>query len=216
MLLCAVPPVCFLNHPGDDEPCVVAPTPRKSKNMMEKLSLELRGQAMALTALFSRGVATFQGAMMGKQLTAGDICKRKVTVGYKQTSLVAAAQLMREDHVGSLVVVDDENGSRQVRGLVTDRDIVMSVVATGLDPEPLRLEDIMTEPVVTANEADSLLDLMRSMRENGVRRVPVVGFQDELMGIVTMDDVLKILAQEMNTLVGSIDVGIKQERARHQ
>jgi CBS domain-containing protein len=57
---------------------------------------------------------------------------------------------------------------------------------------------------------------MRSMREHGVRRVPVVGFQDELMGIVTMDDVLKILAQEMNTLVGSIDVGIKQERARHQ
>jgi CBS domain-containing protein len=216
MLLCAVPPVCFLNHPGDDEPCVVAPTPRKSKNMMEKLSLELRGQAMDLTTLFSRGVATFQGAMMGKQLTAGDICKRKVTVGYKQTSLVAAAQLMREDHVGSLVVVDDENGSRQVRGLVTDRDIVMSVVATGLDPEPLRLEDIMSEHVVTANEADSLLDLMRSMRENGVRRVPVVGFQDELMGIVTMDDVLKILAQEMNTLVGSIDVGIKQERARHQ
>jgi CBS domain-containing protein len=216
MLLCAVPPVCFLNHPGDDEPCVVAPTPRKSKNMMKKLSLELRGQAIVLTTLFSRGVATFQGAMMGKQLTAGDICKRKVTVGYKQTSLVAAAQLMREDHVGSLVVVDDENGSRQVRGLVTDRDIVMSVVATGLDPEPLRLEDIMSEPVVTANEADSLLDLMRSMRENGVRRVPVVGFQDELMGIVTMDDVLKILAQEMNTLVGSIDVGIKQERARHQ
>ena len=153
---------------------------------------------------------------MSKQLTAGDICKRKVTVAYKQTSLVAAAQLMREDHVGSLVVVDEENGSRQVRGIITDRDIVMSVVATGLDPDPLRLEDIMTEHVVTANEADSLLDLMRSMREHGVRRVPVVGFQDELMGIVTMDNVLKILAQEMNALVGSIDEGIKQERMRRQ
>jgi CBS domain-containing protein len=151
---------------------------------------------------------------MGKQLTAGDICKRKVSVGYKQTSVVAAAQLMREDHVGSLVVVDDENGSRQVRGLVTDRDIVMSVIATGLDPDPLRLEDIMSERVVTVNEADSLLDLMRSMREHGVRRVPVVGLQDELMGIVSMDDVLKILAQEMNALVGAMDAGIKQERAR--
>lgn len=153
---------------------------------------------------------------MGKQLTAGAICKRKVTVGYKQTSLVAAAQLMREDHVGSLVVVDEENGSRQVRGIITDRDIVMSVVATGLDPVPLHLEDIMTEHVVTATEADSLLDLMRSMREHGIRRVPVVGFQDELMGIVTMDDVLKILAQEMNALAGSIDEGIKQERVRRQ
>ena len=153
---------------------------------------------------------------MGKQLTAGAICKRKVTVGYKQTSLVAAAQLMREDHVGSLVVVDEENGSRQVRGIVTDRDIVMSVVATGLDPVPSHLEDIMTEHVVTVSEADSLLDLMRSMREHGVRRVPVVSFQDELMGIVTMDDVLKILAQEMNALAGSIDEGIKQERVRRQ
>lgn len=151
---------------------------------------------------------------MGKQLTAGEICKRKVTVGYKQTSVVAAAQLMREDHVGSLVVVDDENGSRQVCGMVTDRDIVMSVIATGLDPDPLLLEDIMSERVVTVNEADALPDLMRSMREHGVRRVPVVGLQDELMGIVTMDDVLKILAQEMNALVGAMDVGIKQERAR--
>ena len=49
---------------------------------------------------------------MGKQLTAGDLCKRKVTVGYKHTSLVAAAQLMREDHVGSMVVVEEQNGTR--------------------------------------------------------------------------------------------------------
>ena len=151
---------------------------------------------------------------MGQQLTAVDICKRQVTVGYRQTSLVAAAQLMREDHVGCVVVVDDENGSRHVCGLITDRDIVMSVVATGLDPEPLLLEDIMSEHVATAHETDSLLDLMRRMREQGVRRMPVVGLQDELMGIVTMDDVLKILAQEMNALVGAMGAGIRQERAQ--
>lgn len=151
---------------------------------------------------------------MGQALTAGDLCKRKLTVGYKQTSVVAAAQLMREDHVGALVVVNDENGSRQVCGLITDRDIVMAVVATGLDPEPLCLEDIMTEHVVTVNEGDSLLDLMRSMRKHGVRRVPVVGPQEELMGIVSMEDVLKILAQEMNALVGSVDAGMRQERDR--
>lgn len=152
---------------------------------------------------------------MGKLLTAGGICKRKVSVGYRQTSLVAAAQLMREDHVGCLVV-DDANGSRQVCGLITDRDIVMAVVATGLDPEPLCLEDIMAQRVVTANEADSLLDLMRAMREHGVRRVPVVGLQDELMGMVTMDDVLKLLAQEMNMLVGAMGAGIQMERMRRQ
>ncbi|MFY9183051.1 MAG: CBS domain-containing protein [Limnohabitans sp.] len=66
------------------------------------------------------------------------------------------------------------------------------------------------------NEADSLLDMMRCMREHGVRRLPVVGQQDELMGIVSMDDVLKILAQEMNALVGTMETGIRQERERRQ
>jgi CBS domain-containing protein len=152
--------------------------------------------------------------MMGQTLTAGDICKRKVSVAYQHTSVVAAAQLMREDHVGAIVVVEDANGSRQVRGLITDRDIVMSVVALGLDPEPLCLEDVMSERLVTAQEDDALPHLMQSMREHGVRRVPVVGAHDELMGIVTLDDVLKILAQEMNLLVGSIDTSLKHERVR--
>jgi len=151
---------------------------------------------------------------MGQTLTAGDICKRKVSVAYQHTSVVAAAQLMREDHVGAIVVVEDANGSRQVRGLITDRDIVMSVVALGLDPEPLCLEDVMSERLVTAQEDDALPHLMQSMREHGVRRVPVIGAHDELMGIVTLDDVLKILAQEMNLLVGSIDTSLKHERVR--
>lgn len=153
---------------------------------------------------------------MDERLTAGEICTREVTIAFKQTSLVEAAQLMRQDHVGCLVVVDDENGSRCVRGLITDRDMVMAVIATGLDPEPLCVEDVMTERLVTARENDSLMDLMRSMRDHGVRRVPVVGLQDELMGLVTLDDVLKILAQELSLLAGSVDAGLKREKKRRQ
>ncbi len=153
---------------------------------------------------------------MGERLTAGEICTREVTIAFKQTSLVETAQLMRQDHVGCLVVVDDENGSRCVRGLITDRDMVMAVIATGLDPEPLCVEDVMTERLVTARENDSLMDLMRSMRDHGVRRVPVVGLQDELMGLVTLDDVLKILAQELSLLAGSVDAGLKREKKRRQ
>lgn len=153
---------------------------------------------------------------MGERLTAGEICTREVTIAFKQTSLVEAAQLMRQDHVGCLVVVGDENGSRCVRGLITDRDMVMAVIATGLDPEPLCVEDVMTERLVTARENDSLMDLMRSMRDHGVRRVPVVGLQDELMGLVTLDDVLKILAQELSLLAGSVDAGLKREKKRRQ
>lgn len=151
---------------------------------------------------------------MAKQLTAGDLCKRKVTVAYGHTSVVAAAQLMREDHVGAMVVVDEQNGTRHVRGILTDRDIVMAVVATGLDPEPLRVEDIMSEHLVTANESDSLLDVTQAMREHGVRRMPVVGQHEELMGIVTLDDVLKILAQEMGWLVAAMAASVQYEKAR--
>jgi CBS domain-containing protein len=153
---------------------------------------------------------------MGQQLTAGDICKRKVTVGYRQTTLVAAAQLMREDHVGSVVVVEEDDGSRRVCGLVTDRDIVMSVVATGLQPGPLCLEDIMSEQLVTVAEGDAMPVVMRAMRDHGVRRLPVVDAHDELLGIVTMDDVLKILVRELNMLVGTMETSIRHEHARRQ
>ncbi|MFM7026764.1 MAG: CBS domain-containing protein [Limnohabitans sp.] len=153
---------------------------------------------------------------MGQQLTAGDICKRKVTVGYRQTTLVAAAQLMREDHVGAVVVVEEDDGSRRVCGLVTDRDIVMSVVATGLQPEPLCLEDIMSEQLVTVAEGDAMPDVMRAMRDHGVRRLPVVDAHDELLGIVTTDDVLKILVRELNMLVGTMETSIRHEHARRQ
>jgi CBS domain-containing protein len=153
---------------------------------------------------------------MGQQLTAGDICKRKVTVGYRQTTLVAAAQLMREDHVGSVVVVEEDDGSRRVCGLVTDRDIVMSVVATGLQPDPLCLEDIMSEQLVTVAEGDAMPVVMRAMRDHGVRRLPVVDAHDELLGIVTMDDVLKILVRELNMLVGTMETSIRHEHARRQ
>jgi CBS domain-containing protein len=153
---------------------------------------------------------------MGQQLTAGDICKRKVTVGYRQTTLVAAAQLMREDHVGSVVVVEEDDGSRRVCGMVTDRDIVMSVVATGLQPEPLCLEDIMSEQLVTVAEGDAMPVVMRAMRDHGVRRLPVVDAHDELLGIVTMDDVLKILVRELNMLVGTMETSIRHEHARRQ
>jgi CBS domain-containing protein len=70
----------------------------------------------------------------------------------------------------------------------------------------------MTTDLVTARESDSLMDAMRSMRRKGVRRVPVVGAESELIGIITMDDVLDILSEELSLLVGAIDSQGKRER----
>lgn len=119
---------------------------------------------------------------------------------------------MRENHVGCLVVVDEVGGQRIVVGLLTDRDIVTAVVANDLTPSTLHVEEVMTTDLVTAREDDSLIDVMRTMRHKGVRRIPVVGHQDELIGIVTLDDVLDILTQEMGLLVGAIDREGERER----
>ncbi|HSO44685.1 MAG TPA: CBS domain-containing protein [Rhodoferax sp.] len=150
---------------------------------------------------------------MGEKLTTGEICTRGVTIAFRQTSLDEAARLMRENHVGCLVVVDDMPGMRTVIGLLTDRDIVTAVVAADLAPSALRVEDVMTTDLVVAREDDSLIDLIRTMRSKGVRRVPVVGQQNELIGIVTFDDVLGILSEELDLLVATVGSEGQRETA---
>lgn len=149
---------------------------------------------------------------MSERLTTGEICTRHVTIAFKRTPLNGAARLMRENHVGCLVVVDEVAGLQTVVGILTDRDIVTAVVAADLDPALLLVEDVMTTDLIIAREDDSLIDLMHSMRRKGVRRIPVVGAQGELAGIVTLDDVLDILAQELGLLVGAIDSEGQRER----
>lgn len=149
---------------------------------------------------------------MGERLTTGEICTRNVTIAFKNTTLPMAARLMRENHVGCLIVVEETGSQRTVVGLLTDRDIVTAVVAPGVDPSTLNVGDVMTTTLVTAQEDDSLIDLMRSMRQKGVRRIPVVGKQGELIGVVTLDDVLDILSEELGLLVAAIETEGKRER----
>lgn len=153
---------------------------------------------------------------MGERLTTGEICTRSVTIAFRTTSVDGAARLMRDNHVGCLVVVDGGEGRRIVVGVLTDRDIVTAVVAPGLDPAALTVDDVMTTDLVTAREDDSLIDLMRSMRRKGVRRVPVVGGQSELIGVVTLDDVLGVLSEELGLLAGTVDSEGKRERKMRQ
>ena len=153
---------------------------------------------------------------MGERLTTGEICTRSVTIAFRTTSVDGAARLMRDNHVGCLVVVDEVDGRRIVVGVLTDRDIVTAVVAPGIDATTLTVDDVMTTDLVTAREDDSLIDLMRSMRRKGVRRVPVVGGQAELIGVVTLDDVLGVLSEELSLLVGTVDSEGKRERKMRQ
>jgi len=137
-------------------------------------------------------------------MNAGELCNREVVFAHRDTPLVEAARLMREHHVGSLVVTVDRLSERVPVGLLTDRDIVLAVVAKGLDARTLRAGEVMTADLVTVREQDGITDVLRLMREKGVRRVPVVSRSGALAGIVTIDDVLQLVAEEMDTFVRTL------------
>ena len=133
-------------------------------------------------------------------MAVGEICNREVVIAEKTLSVVDAAQLMRKHHVGDLVVVDEKGGRKHPVGIVTDRDIVVEVVAAGVTPDALKVGDIMGPEVATVRESEGLFEALRFMRDKGVRRMPVVDRDGGLVGILTLDDLLTLLAEEMTEL----------------
>lgn len=148
---------------------------------------------------------------MTKRLNAGDVCTRDVSYAYKSMSVNEAARLMREKHVGSLVVVDETAQGRTVVGMLTDRDIVTSIVAKDVDPRIVRVEDAMSRDLVSVREQDSILDVLTVMRRKGIRRVPVVDGNGSLVGLVALDDMLGLVADELRLVVQAIESGRKRE-----
>jgi CBS domain-containing protein len=117
--------------------------------------------------------------------------------------LAEAAKLMRENHVGSLVVSKNSYGRKPV-GIVTDRDMVVEVLAEDLDYRTLTVGEIMGDKLVIAKESDDTLETLKLMRASGVRRIPVVTDKGDLAGIVTVDDLLEIVAEELEDIVHAI------------
>jgi CBS domain-containing protein len=130
----------------------------------------------------------------------GEICNREVVTASVDTSVYEAAQLMRHHHAGAIVVVQNRDGRDMPVGIITDRDIVMEIVAPGLDPEVLTIGDIMAPEFLTAKESVGLFEAIQQMRTMAVRRLPILGDSGELVGIVTLDDLLGLLSEELHAL----------------
>jgi CBS domain-containing protein len=148
---------------------------------------------------------------MDELITAGEICNRSVVFATGEMPVNEAARLMREEHVGSLVVIEETARGRVVAGILTDRDIAIAVVARDLDSATLRVGDYMSRDVVTARPEDSVNAVLSQMRRNGIRRVPVTTTDNILIGIVTLDDLLEIVAEELRGLVQAIESEKKRE-----
>ena len=130
----------------------------------------------------------------------GEICTRTVVTCRRDATARELACLMRERHVGDVIVVDEHDGSLTPVGVVTDRDLVIKVLSTDGDPDVVRAEDLMARAVATAFESELVYDAIWHMRGKAIRRLPVVDAHNHLLGILTADDVTRFLAQELSDL----------------
>lgn len=135
-------------------------------------------------------------------MNAGEFCTRRVAIITKGETLVEAARRMREHHVGDVVVVEERRGQRFPIGILTDRDIVVGVLA--VDPEhmhTLLVGDVVIRDLITVRENMSVFDTLKRMRSHGIRRAPVVDREDSLVGIIAFDDLVELVAEQLNDLV---------------
>lgn len=123
---------------------------------------------------------------------------------------------MRQYHVGNLIVAEEKDGKRFPVGIVTDRDLVIEVIAQSVMPDNVTVADIMSVTLVTAHEDDDLMDTIKRMRAKGVRRIPVLGADNALAGILSVDDVIDLLAEELTDLAHLITREQRRERDRRK
>lgn len=147
-----------------------------------------------------------------KRMNVGDICNRNVIYADIDTDILAAAQLMRKYHVGSIVIVMDKSHDKKPIGIVTDRDLAIKILAKDASAQNITLHDTMTRDLVCVREDDDIMDTTRIMRLEGVRRVPVINDEGGLTGMLTMDDLIEMLATELSNLAGLIGREQRQEK----
>lgn len=146
-------------------------------------------------------------------MRTGEFCTREIVVVGRKDSIVEAACLMRDYHVGNLVVVEDQGGMRSPVGILTDRDIVVGVIAKGAEYLPsLVVEDVMSLDLVTAREEESLSDTLKSMCSRGIRRIPVVNDKGGLEGILSIDDLIEQVCEELTDITRLIAWQGKREK----
>ena len=128
---------------------------------------------------------------MGSDLKVGDIMTKKVVVIPIGKGLAEAVKLMKKYEIGSIIVVDSNEGKKAM-GIITERDIVYKVIAKDKDPYSTKVEEIMSKPLRVVKPDTNLEEAAKAMRENRIKRLPVVNDNNELIGIMSEGDIVKI------------------------
>ena len=143
----------------------------------------------------------------------GEACNREVIITDSSCTVLKAAKLMREYHVGSIVIIKKEQEINKPIGIITDRDIVIEVISKNTIPDMVKLSEIMSTELVTGKDTDELWASLQNMRTHGVRRMPVIDKNGSLVGIITADDILELFSEELQDVIRLIAVEQEKEGA---
>lgn len=119
---------------------------------------------------------------------SNEVMTKKTVCCLPDDLAVDAAQLMKNEHVGSIPVIEDQQ-TRKLVGIVTDRDLAIRIVSEGLDAKSTKVESIMTRNVVTCKAEDDLQTVVDAMSKHQLRRIPVVDDDNKILGIIAQADV---------------------------
>jgi predicted transcriptional regulator len=149
-------------------------------------------------------------------MNVGDICTREVVLADRGATLQQAASLMREHHVGLLIITEKSAEGLQITGIVTDRDVVVEAVARGMDVTKTEVGRLESEKLAALASDAAIDEAIDMMKERGVRRLLVSGEDGKLHGVVSLDDVLGALGHEMAELAHAVRKGIDRETAERE
>jgi CBS domain-containing protein len=142
-----------------------------------------------------------------------DLCERDIVTVLASASVREAAAAMRDQHVGALAVTDPYEPGRVI-GIVTDRDLVLELLATGRPVEGQAIGSLCRTDLAGVAANASLDEAIRAMQRSGVRRLLVMGDNDQVVGLVAMDDLVHAVAGELDALAGTLRTGVIREGSR--
>jgi CBS domain-containing protein len=134
-------------------------------------------------------------------MNVGDMCSKNVVQVSQQDSVLKVARIMREQHVSAVIVVDNIEGEIRPQGMITDRDLVLDVLAININPTFVKAEDILTNELICVTETHDVTEALKYLRYYGVRRAPVVNIEGVLVGLFGIEDSLSILSEEFSLLM---------------
>lgn len=140
-----------------------------------------------------------------------NLCNRKVITIQKEATLNIASELMLRNHIGSIVVVETINGKQIPAGIITDRDIALTIGAIA-KPSEVRVDQIMQSNPIVIKESDGLYETIGKMNRHGVKRLPVISDDGALCGIISADDILTLMGDEIGKLTKIKESQIKNEK----